>query len=53
MMVRQIVSKIKGKAQFECKDGLITVDERYMVNRCVGSGAYGHVFSAKDSKTGQ
>ena len=51
--VRPIVSKIKGKAQFECKDGLITVDDRYDVKKCVGSGAYGHVFSAFDSKTNQ
>lgn len=51
--MREIVpSKIKGKAQFECKDGLITVDDRYKVTRCVGSGAYGHVFSANDSKRG-
>ena len=53
MSVRQIQSKIKGKAQFECKDGLITVDKRYDVIKQVGSGAYGHVFSAKDLKTGQ
>jgi serine/threonine protein kinase len=45
-----VPSKIKGKAQFECKDGLITVDDRYTVSRCVGSGAYGHVFAAVDSK---
>ena len=51
MKVRQLFpSKIKGKAQFECKDGLITVDDRYSVSRCVGSGAYGHVFAATDSK---
>ena len=50
-IVRPIVpSRIKGKAQFECKDGLITVDTRYDVTRCVGSGAYGHVFAAKDAK---
>jgi mitogen-activated protein kinase 1/3 len=53
MMVRQISSKVKGKAQFECKDGLITVDLRYDVIKQVGSGAYGHVFSAKDKNTGQ
>ena len=50
-IVRPIIpSRIKGKAQFECKDGLITVDTRYDVTRCVGSGAYGHVFAAKDAK---
>lgn len=50
-IVRPIIpSRIKGKAQFECKDGLITVDSRYEVTRCVGSGAYGHVFAAKDAK---
>ena len=53
MKVRQLFpSKIKGKAQFECKDGLITVDDRYNVSRCVGSGAYGHVFAATDQKQG-
>ena len=53
MKVRQLFpSKIKGKAQFECKDGLITVDDRYNVSRCVGSGAYGHVFAATDKKRG-
>jgi len=29
---------------------VITVDPRYEVTRCVGSGAYGHVFAAKDTK---
>jgi serine/threonine protein kinase len=52
-IVRPIQSKIKNKAQFECKDGIITVDERYEVKKCVGSGAYGHVFSAFDSKSQQ
>jgi hypothetical protein len=53
MKVRQLFpSKIKGKAQFECKDGLITVDDRYTVTKCVGSGAYGHVFSANDKVRG-
>ena len=52
-IVRPIKSRIKGKAQFECKDGLITVDDRYNVTKCVGSGAYGHVFAAYDTKTDQ
>lgn len=29
------------------------MDDRYDVKKCVGSGAYGHVFSAHDMKTGQ
>jgi len=52
-IVRPITSRIKGKAQFECKDGLITVDDRYDVKKCVGSGAYGHVFSAVDKVKNQ
>ena len=26
------------------------MDERYKVTKCVGSGAYGHVFAANDSE---
>ena len=52
-IVKPIKSKIKGMAQFQCKDGILTVDERYTVKKAVGSGAYGHVFSAYDSKTDQ
>lgn len=29
------------------------VDDRYTVQKRVGSGAYGHVFSAKDSMSGK
>ena len=50
-IVRQLSCKIKGKAKFDTRDGIITVDERYGVQRCVGTGAYGHVFSAKDAMT--
>jgi len=28
------------------------VDDRYDVKKCVGSGAYGHVFSAHDKNSG-
>ena len=28
------------------------MDDRYKVTRCVGSGAYGHVFAASDTKRG-
>lgn len=52
-IVRPLSCKIKGKAQFECKKHIITVDDRYTVQKLVGSGAYGHVFAAKDSKTGK
>ena len=47
--MRALVPKIKGKAQFDTRDGIITVDEKYTVSKCVGTGAYGHVFSAKDT----
>lgn len=47
--MRQLSSKIKGKAQFDTRDGLITVDDKYHVQKCVGTGAYGHVFSARDT----
>ena len=30
---------------------MLTVDDRYEVKKCVGSGAYGHVFSAYDKQT--
>jgi len=52
-IVRPLSCKLKGKAQFECKKDIITVDDRYTVQKLVGSGAYGHVFAAKDSKTGK
>ena len=51
--MRPLSCNIKGKAQFECKKHIITVDDRYTVQKLVGSGAYGHVFAAKDSKTGK
>lgn len=47
--MRQLSCKIKGKAKFDTRDGTITVDEKYNVQKCVGTGAYGHVFSAKDT----
>lgn len=51
--MRPLSCKIKGKAQFECKKHIITVDDRYTVQKLVGSGAYGHVFAARDSQTGK
>ena len=36
---------------FDTRDGVITVDEHYTVQKCVGTGAYGHVFSARDTKS--
>lgn len=51
MIVKPIACSIKGKAKFECRDGIILVDDRYQVSKCVGSGAYGHVFAAHDKVT--
>ena len=44
----------KGKRCFKIGGAeLIIVDERYNVTQMIGSGAYGLVFAAHDSKTGE
>ena len=49
-IVRPITSRIKGKAQFECKDGLITVDDRYDVKKCVSAAVLMAMYSPQLTK---
>lgn len=41
---------IKGKAQFESQHGTLTIDDKYVAEKVIGSGAYGIVVSAEDKK---
>jgi hypothetical protein len=45
--------ELKGKKCFTINGQDLIVDERYEVTKKIGFGAYGMVFAAKDSKTGE
>ena len=42
---------LKGKKRFVIDNIPLSVDERYTVNKYIGGGAYGFVFSAFDAQT--
>lgn len=44
---------IKGKKLFCINGQELLVDDRYEVTKKIGFGAYGMVFAAKDSETGE
>ena len=46
-----IKCSIKGKAQFETIHGNLTVDDKYLAEKVIGSGAYGIVVSAEDKQS--